>query len=301
MNRENPTSSRGAWCANVILTLIGLILVLAAGAKLAALWTEPLIAGLPVETRAMQLALTAFEGVLGWAICVRFYFSITRVVALVALGMMCAWSVRAVFSSWSCGCFGAIDVPPDVLLAYNTVAITALLVLSCRQGMEWKGRRYPAVAGFLVIGASVLMVGVQSTDKHSLKYRGLRAIGAELVGMEIPYTEILGDKSELDSGVWVVCLWSSTCSHCRTSFEAMCDTMREVKRTTGVNAAFVQMDGAPASARQCMHAEMLRARANLPLFAALPVTIVSLDGTALAVWEEAAPNVREVQEAVGEV
>jgi len=160
--------------------------------------------------------------------------------ALVTFSVFACWSAgRWLAGAESCGCFGAVALPPWITLAIDTLAIACLLRSRPTPGLAFEGGGWARLrvmlpAALLLCVALVAMTSVAQRKFSVLSSKGVTSAGVVVVehedwpGRRFPLLSHIESKADPHTGEWDVLLYHPDCHVCH-------DVMVQIERARQVN------------------------------------------------------------------
>ena len=184
----------------------GAILVLAAVGK-AITWhtSGQATIGPWAAPRWLAAGLAFWEAGLGLALCLGIASRTARLAGAVTYGgfaLLATWWAST--GTASCGCFGAVAMPPLIMAPLDALLAGALIVMARSQGQGSGGARAAAGGRRLALagGIAVLVAAWGATGPPAVR-----------VGAHLPAALAL--PAACTQGTWVLCFYRSTCARCR--------------------------------------------------------------------------------------
>jgi len=222
-------ASRPSSWAGVVTGLLGLLLVLAGVLKAWSLAHEP-------WTGSRSSWLSAGEIVFEWMLAAWLISGrrsgLSRFAALVSFGAFAGISTgRWLAHASSCGCFGAVPIPPAATVGVDLLAIMGLLSI----GVVGKPRRSVLHDGALSVFL-VLTSGLVGTLASKSSYVALPPSESEIaiptsgivvlepkhwIGKQFPLFDYVNIAAPLRSGTWTVLLYHSDCTQCQAAISSL--------------------------------------------------------------------------------
>lgn len=218
--------------------LAGLILVCSGVLKL-----QHVSAGLPFAefwfpSRGIWIALAQFELVLGILLWTRLWPQVAWAVAVVAFATFsCAAAAMALLGRASCGCFGALEVDPRLILIIDLCILAALArwrpsrrawpaaqsvgLRYCAAGALWGLLGAPAAYNALTLQAT-MPVGVQLAADG----RTMVLYPEDWVGERFPLLPFIKAGECLEHGEWLVVLHRAECPGCAVVLQKYANAVR---------------------------------------------------------------------------
>ena len=169
-------------------------------------------------SRPVQIAVVGVELLLAVWLLVGIYAREARMAAsglfLAFAGYAC-W--RLVAGAGSCGCFGAVDVPPAVMLALDLLVVTALFGCPSTDAITKTGplRWTMALTAALVVPTTAAIFADRPVGPDGMAADGLVVLKPETwTGRPFPLLEHVAIPASLDSGRWTVVLYRHDCADC---------------------------------------------------------------------------------------
>jgi len=251
-----PPGSRGGPSERLVRVALAVVLLAAAGLKMASLVGGGLLSGQAAVTGVLSLveglvALWLAWGGVGavWA-------------ALILFGAFAGYSLRgALAGRATCGCFGPVAVPLWGALAMDGAAMGLLAA-------SGGGRRWPARLGLGCLAAgsvwllppSLLPLENDAGWLRPARQERLLDLSAT-VGQRFPLLERIDIGRELATGRWRVLLYRRDCPQCRRHLDALRDHDLQAE---GLRLALVALPSAHGTPPVDRCADCRQGRLDLP-------------------------------------
>lgn len=239
----------------VVQTLLGLVMLLAAGLKGYQLATEPTAELGLLTSRWFLIAAVEFEWAFGLWMVAGLYPTRTRIAAIGCFATFaCIALAKGLSGAPSCGCFGSIEVNPWNAMVLDALAVAALWL--------WKptGGSLPVcplasvrIAAVVVAWLLLGIPGALAMGGYSPAYispEGMIVGEGDVVVLEpeswvgkpLPLLKHIDIGEELAVGDWLVVLYRHDCSRCEAAIPEYSRTARQLAEGSGgVRLALVEL------------------------------------------------------------
>jgi hypothetical protein len=307
-NAQNVRSSAADITGfDVVRTVLGVILLVAAALKGHQLATEPVANRDIFSYRWSLMFQVEFEIFFGLWLLSGLHKRLSWLVAVGCFSMFsCVTLYKGLSGEASCGCFGRVEVSPWYTLILDVAAVTALLIF--RPGMNRAYRpafyrfRLGAVIGLgLAVGvpAGVAMGSFRpaTVTGQGDFVGGTRFVILEpqkWVGGRFPLLEHIDIGERLSKGNWIVMLHRHDCHDCAEAvprYRRMSRTLQD----TGLKVALVEIPPngrfhhqlAGTNGGSLVHGKL---NSHKEWFVTTPAVALLADGQVAAAWEAKAPE-----------
>lgn len=294
---------------DVIRTLAGLILLIAAGLKAHQLATEPVANRDIFSYRWSMTAMVEFEIVFGLWLLSGLHKRLSWLLAILCFsGFSVVTIYKALSGESSCGCFGRVQVNPWYTLIFDVTVVLALLIFrpSPREGRLTRHYRLKMAvtvglaliagipAGLLMSSYAAAITPIRSTTIGESKFIILEP--RLWVGGDFPLLEHIKIDRELARGKWLVVLYRDDCSGCAEALPK-CEQMAE---RLAVDKDFPQIaliavppyeKDSPANLSKCVRGRLLDSK---EWFVETPAIILLADSKVIKTWKEELPELQVV-------
>lgn len=220
-----------------VRTLVGMLLLFAAGMKGYELATSPVASTTLLTTRWFLVA--AVEGELALGLCLLLSI-LPRITWWISLLCFAGFASITAHGAWigevDCGCFGRAHVNPRITLAVDLVIILLLVLTRPSKRAGHFSRQIVAWTCLLIIGipGGWLMA---SAKPAAITDEGIIAAGTftvlepeKWVNKAFPLFSHIDIGERLKTGKWFVVLYSDTCSHCMEALPKYIQIAQDLKR-----------------------------------------------------------------------
>ncbi len=277
--------------------VLGGVLLFAACAKVVALWhgaVPPILASLAPPV--VWLVVSAEAGFGLWLLA-HLHPRWTRRVALIVFGgMLLAGTSHALSQHSDCGCFGALQLSPWVVVAFDVTAVGALALASDRAGSPW-----PHVGTWRVLAVAAALVGASLTSSFAVGTTVLEP--RTWVGQPVPILADIAGGQCLTHGSWLVVFYRDNCSHCQELLPRIA-ALAEQQATLGIpcSVALVEvpafgssnhggtMSGTRSASQACRHCLSLRLSERTLWFVPTPTVLELSEGIVQHVRDPSHPD-----------
>ena len=273
--------------------LIAVVLLVAAGLKLYQLSTAPLPGTGFMANRWVNLLESDCEIVLALWLLSGWRRKIVWILAMASFVMFIGLTAPKYFAgAASCGCFGAMKVPPLVTLTLDASIVLLLVFLRPHPHAPPPSNHMRLVVGAIVAGMIVVATAIPVICySPSRLIADGTLVGAdrtvllepdEWVGQALPIRKHIDIADELGHGEWTVVLIHHGCAECRTVVTELAGKAKAVGPGKAARIALIQLPPYGDSMNDILASEPLFLNGKLDesqeWFASTPVVLRLRDG-----------------------
>ena len=311
----------------IVMAVTGLVLLFAVVTKSHQLLTEPIISKGFWESWAFFLVQILLELGLGiWLLCGLFRKAGWLIAVLSFGGFIAVTLQKALTGVQSCGCFGTVEVDPLVTLLSLEIPLFLGLLIFRPKGEKllpppWPSAKHffgVAIPTFVLIAAIVPVLIFNKPPDEGDDYAVVRpeewtqpdhpqtpndVTGIEQTAAEWPMLDYIDIADSLRSGIVIVLLYHYDCPECAEAiplYEQMNRNLAGNYET--VNIAFIEVPPYGPASEDLVPPETTCLKGKLDAskkwYFTTPLVVVTLDGSVVKSWEDKAPELNEILDAV---
>ncbi len=240
---------------DVVRSLLGLVLLIAAALKGYQLATEPVANNSIFTSRWFLIAQVEFELMFGLLLLSGLYKRLMWMVVLVCFaGFSLITLYKGLAGAASCGCFGKVEVNPWYTLIFDLAAVSALLIFrpngKHRQCVQFHWFRSAMVAAVALVAGIPGGLAMASYIPAAVTAQGDIIGDGQIVvlepqtwvGKRFPLLKYIDIGDKLAEGKWLILLFHHDCPDCCEAiplYEQIAKEMANRKSTLGI--ALVEM------------------------------------------------------------
>jgi len=293
------------------MAVAGVVLIVAGALKVHQLLTEPIVTSGFWESRTFFLIQIPLELGLGvWLVCGLFRKA-ARLAGVMAYGLFSLITLRTgLAGAASCGCFGVVAVNPWITLSAIDLPLFLTLLIFPVKGQKllpppWPSARHffgVAVPTFIIIGTVMAVLIANEPPDKTDRYEVLKP--AEwVVSREWPMLDHIDIADSLRPDISVVLLYKSECDDCRQAielYEQLSEDMAD--NADSLRFALIELPPYAPAAENPVSADTTcfqgRVDAGKDWYGKTPIVAVLEDGLLVAAWEQQAPGLEQILDAV---
>lgn len=291
----------------VVMTIAGMVLLIASVLKIHQLLTEPILSKGFWESWEFFLIQIPLElGLAIWLLSGLFRKA-AWLLGLIAFGGFIGVTLQKwIVGAESCGCFGTVHVRPWITLCFVDIPLFLSFAIFRPKGEKLLPPPWPSLRYFLAIAIPTFIL--LPTIEYILITNRPPMVGEKYEVVDVskwqnqqwPLTEHIDIADKLQTGEWVVLMYHNDCPDCRQAVPIYEKFYNDLKGNN-VDMAFVEMQPYEDGDRQLIPAESKVNKGRLggakTWYAETPVVVVLRNGTVLKAWSGYAPSFDELVEA----
>jgi hypothetical protein len=299
----------------IIMTVTGLVLIIAAALKTHQLLTEPTISKGFWESWAFFVIQIPLELGLGiWLVCGLFRKA-AWILAVLGFGLFILVTLqKGLIGAESCGCFGRVKVNPWITLSAIDVPIFLGLLIFRPKGLKllpppWPSAKHffgVAIPTFILLGTIVPVLIFNKPPDKTDRYEVIKSgewVDAKHQGEEWPMFKYIDIADSLRSGIVVAVFYSAECESCHQAIPIYDQICRDMAgNEDSILFAFIEIPPYASEKNSLIPADTPCLRGKLDSskawYTQTPLIVALRDGLVVKTWEGQAPLLDEILDAV---
>ncbi len=292
----------------IVMTIAGLVLLVASVLKIHQLLTEPILSKGFWESWEFFLIQIPLElGLAIWLLCGLFRKVAWLLGLLAFAGFIGVTLQKWMIGAESCGCFGTVHVRPWITLLVMDVPMFLAFAIFRPKGIKllpppWPSLRYflaIAIPTFILLPTIEYVLIANKPPMVSEKYEVIDV--TKWTNQQTwPLLQYVDIQDKLQTGDWIVLMYHNDCPDCRLAMPIYEKFYGDLKGNN-VEMAFVEMQPYEEGELQLMPVDSKVNKGRLSdiktWYVETPVVIVLRDGLTIKAWGGYAPTFDELIEA----
>jgi thiol-disulfide isomerase/thioredoxin len=299
----------------ILMTIAGLVLLVAAGLKIHHLLTEPIISQSfwgSWEFFLLQIPLELGLGI--WLVSGLFRKAGWLVAVFSFGGFIAATLQRGLIGAESCGCFGRVHVNPWITLFIIDVPLFVGLLIFRPKGYKLLPPPWPkakhffgvAIPTFILMAVIVPVVIFNKPPEKTEDYEVVRPeewTSEKDTAKEWPMLKHIDIANSLRWGIAVILLYHYDCPDCREAIPYYDQLSRDLQgNQQAIQFAFIEAPPYGPEQENIIPVDTTcltgRLDSTKKWYFTSPLVVVTMDGSVVKSWEGQAPKLEEILEAV---
>ncbi|MCE5341414.1 MAG: hypothetical protein LLF92_09870 [Planctomycetaceae bacterium] len=292
----------------IVMTIAGLVLLIASALKINQLLTEPILSKGFWESWEFFLIQIPLElGLAIWLLCGLFRKAAWLLGFIAFAGFIAVTLQKWMIGAESCGCFGTVHVRPWITLCFMDIPMFLAFAICRPKGLKLLPPPWPSLRYFLAIAIPTFILlptieYVLITNKPPMVSEKYEVIDVSKWESQQtwPLLQYVDIQDKLQTGDWVVLMYHNDCPDCRQAMPIYEKFYGDLKGNN-VDMAFIEMQPYEEGELQLMPADSKVNKGRLSdiktWYVETPVVVVVRDGLVLKAWGGYAPTFDEIIEA----
>jgi len=296
----------------IVMTIAGLVLIIASILKSHQLLTEPIMSKGFWESWLFFVIQIPLELGLGIWLVSWLFRKASWLLTLLAFGVFIGITLhKGLTGEASCGCFGRVHVNPWITLSLIDVPIFILLLIFRPKGEKLLPPPWPtakhffgvAIPTFILLPSLLMVLIFNKPPEKTERYEVVRPQAVEKTADERPQWPLLEHidiADSLRSGIVVVLLYHYDCPGCGEAIP-MYDRMSGEMAGSGIRFAFIEIPPYGQSqnnpvppATACLTGKLDTSK---EWYIITPLVVLLQNGSIVKSWEAQAPALDEIMKA----